>query len=81
MREEGELAEDEARSGLSNTPNLYELYREVGQLKIEVAALKNWKERMDYRATRILVIGIGSGFAFAGSVVAGILLNGIGVGP
>ena len=51
----------------------------VNDLRWRVFHLEQWKERMDYRATRILIIGIGAGFAFVGTIVSGLLLGGLGI--
>ena len=52
---------------------------QVNDLRWRVFHLEQWKERMDYRATRILIIGIGAGFAFVGTIVSGLLLGGLGI--
>lgn len=72
-----------AQSGERETPqygvDLNSLNREVGEHARRLLALEKWRERMEARATRIFVIGLGAGFSLAGMVLGAILLQGLGL--
>lgn len=68
-------------SGERPTPqqvNLNTLNREMGEHDRRILSLEKWRERMEERATRIFIIGLGAGFSLAGMIVGAILLQGLG---